>query len=146
MEGIEDLLDQLSGSDNKAAYSALKILQAESIQSDMVYQFFDQLASMITSNNSYIRTRGLLLIAANARWDSEDKIDGILDEYLTHIMDEKPITARQIIQILPEITTYKPALTERIREALMNADPSVYPETMEPLVRKDIAQALKGMG
>ncbi len=146
MDGIEELLDRLSGSDNKAAYAALKTLQAESAQTDMVYQFFDQLAGMITNSNSYIRTRGLLLIAANARWDSENKIDDIIDEYLVHIADEKPITARQCIQILPEIAVYKPLLKKCIREALLNADPSIYPETMEPLVRKDIARALKKIG
>lgn len=44
---------------------------------------------MIDSDNSYIRTRGLTLIACNAKWDKDNKIDEIIDEYLKHIEDVK---------------------------------------------------------
>lgn len=51
------------------------------------------------SDNSYIRTRGLTLIAYNAKWDEDNKIDKIIDEYLKRIEDVEPITARQCIRI-----------------------------------------------
>ena len=39
--------------------------------------------------HSYIRTRGLTLLAYNAKWDKDYKIDEVIDKYLKHITDAK---------------------------------------------------------
>lgn len=140
---IEELVGNLTLKDNKRAYSSLKILLEESRKSDKVYAYFDRYAEMMEDENSYIRTRGLRLTAANARWDTENKIDEVIDEYLKHIKDVKPITARQCIQALPEIAKYKPDLLEVIIQALERMDVSQYPDSMRPLVEKDIRAVLK---
>ena len=67
----------------------------------------------------------------------------MIDKYLKHIMDEKPITARQCIQALPEIAQYKEGLKADIVEALQHAKPECYRESMIPLVKKDIEEALQ---
>ncbi len=90
-----------------------------------------------------IRTRGLTLIAYNARWDRDNKIDEIIDGYLKHITDVKPITARQCIKLLPMIAKDKPELRNDICSALERADISFYDDSMQPLVYKDIQKALK---
>lgn len=41
----------------------------------------DKFAEMIENSNSYIRTRGIILISVNAKWDIENKIDEIIDDY-----------------------------------------------------------------
>ena len=102
----------------------------------------DKLADMIDSDNSYIRTRGLTLIAYNAKWDKDNKIDEIIDEYLKHIEDVKPITARQCIKLLPMIVKNKPELKCDIVSALQKADISIYADSMQPLVYKDIQNSL----
>ncbi len=102
----------------------------------------DKLADMIGSDNSYIRTRGLTLIAYNAKWDKDNKIDEIIDEYLKHIEDVKPITARQCTNLLPMIAKNKPELKEDIVTALKKADISFYAESMQSLVYKDIQNSL----
>lgn len=145
MVAMAELVAGLSGPDNNVAYGCLKQLLMESTGSDAVYSYFDTFVNMLDSDNSYIRTRGLLLIAANARWDDDCKIDEIIDEYLKHIMDDKPITARQCIKALPEIAKQKPDLASDIRRALQNATPGKYKSTMRPLVQKDIAEALGRM-
>ena len=92
------------------------------------------------------RTAGialLVLIAANARWDREGRLEGCLEEYLSHVADEKPITARQCIQNLPEIARAQPRLAARIAGRLKQADPSRYQDSMAPLIAKDIAAALR---
>ena len=98
---------------------------------------------MLDSTNSYIRARGILLIAANARWDVDYKVDEIIDEYLKHIMDDKPITARQCIKALPLIAKYKPDLKNDIENALLSANPSKYKDSMRPLILKDIQKSLE---
>ena len=86
-----ELVNGLFDKNDKVAYKCLKELLSASEKDNSVYRFFDTFASMIDNENSYIRTRGLLLISANAKWDSDNKIDEIIDKYLRHIMDDKPI-------------------------------------------------------
>ena len=127
---------------NNTAYKALQILQKECEKSDKVYCYMDKLADMIGSDNSYIRTRGITLIAYNSKWDKDNKIDEIIDEYLKHIEDVKLITARQCIKLLPMIAKNKPELKEDIVSALQKADISIYADSMQPLVYKDIQNSL----
>lgn len=143
MENTAELIERLYSKDNKAAYQALQMLEAESEKSNTVYRFFNRFSEMLENSNSYIRARGIILISVNAKWDTENKIDEIIDDYLKHILDEKPITARQCIKALPCIAQYKSDLVECIRGALMKADVSIYGDSMRPLVYKDILAALK---
>lgn len=135
----------LYSKDNKIAYQTLKELQEKSEESNSVYPYMDKFIDMMDSDNSYIRTRGLTLIAANAKWDIDYKIDEIIDKYLQHITDIKPITARQCIKVLPEIAKFKPDLRQDIIAALQKADISFYADSMQSLVYKDIRSALKNI-
>ena len=63
------------------------------------------------------------------------------DEYLSHITDEKPISARQCIKSLAQIGTSKHKYIPSILEALENADLSKYKDSMRPLIEKDIEEA-----
>lgn len=143
MSDVQELVYGLRDKNNKYAYQCLKQLEYESINSDTVYSYFDFFASMLNDANSYIRTRGILLIAANAKWDTDYKIDEIIDSYLKHIMDDKPITARQTIKALPAIAKYKPDLKNDICNALRSANLQIYRSNMQPLVYKDIQEALR---
>ncbi len=143
METINELTEGLLDKDNLHAYDCLKKLLALSETSDAVYARFDTFAEMMKSDNSYIRTRGMALIAANARWDADYRIDEIIDEYLKHLEDVKPITARQIIRSTPELARYKPDLRGDVVTALRRVNTLRYKGTMQPLIRKDIAEALE---
>ena len=139
---IEENFALLFDKNNNAAYKALQTLQKECEESDKIYCYMDKLADMMDSDNSYIRTRGLTLIACNAKWDRDNKIDEIIVEYLKHIEDVKPITARQCIKLLPMIAKNKPELKCDIVSALQKADTSIYADSMQPLVYKDIQNSL----
>nr|WP_044040169.1 hypothetical protein [Clostridium bornimense] len=142
VQDIQSLVNGLMSSDDKQAYQCLKQLEIESNDSDIVYKFFETFVKMLDNVNSYIRTRGIILIAANAKWDIDYKIDEIIDKYLKHIMDDKPITARQCIKSLPLMVKYKPDLKEDVISALYKANPQKYKESMQPLVVKDIQKSL----
>ena len=143
MDKHTDLINGLFDNNDKAAYKCLKELLAASEKDNGVYQFFDTFADMIDNDKSYVRTRGLLLISENAKWDIDFKIDEIIDKYLRHIMDDKPITARQCIKALPNIAKYKPDLVNDILSALNKANPQRYADSMQSLVYADIRAALK---
>lgn len=140
---IGETFELLFDKNNNVAYKAFQELQKESEETDCVYPFIDRLSDMLDSDNSYIRTRGLTLLAYNAKWDKEYKVDEIIDEYLKHITDVKPITARQCIKLLPIIAKHKPELKNDILSALNKANISIYDYSMQPLIYKDIQKALK---
>jgi hypothetical protein len=140
---VQELVYGLKDKNDKYAYQCLKQLESESINSDSVYAYFDIFATMLDDVNSYIRTRAILLIAANAKWDKDYKIDEIIDSYIKHIMDDKPITARKTIKALPTIAKYKPDLIDDICTALHKANPQIYKSSMQSLVYKDIQEALR---
>ena len=143
MDNHSELINGLFDANDKVAYRCLKELVSASEKDSSVYQFFDTFAEMLDNDNSYIRTRGLLLISANAKWDSDLKIDDIIDKYLRHIIDDKPITARQCIKALPNIAKFKPDLVKDILSALNKANPQRYSDSMQSLVYKDIRAAQK---
>ena len=134
MLNIAETFELLFDKNNNVAYKALQELQKESIETDCVYPYMDRLSEMLDSDNSYIRTRGLTLIAYNAKWDKDYKIDEIIDNYLKHITDVKPITARQCIKLLPIIAKDKPELKNDILSALHKANICIYDDSMQPLV------------
>ena len=139
METFELLFEQKSN----VAYKALQELQKESEETDKVYAYMDRLGDMLDHENSYVRTRGLTLIAYNAKWDMDYKIDEIIDKYLKHITDVKLITARQCIKLLPIMARDKPELKNDICMALHKANITFYDDSMRLLVYKDIQNALK---
>jgi len=64
---IAETFELLFDKNNKVAYKALQELQKESAETDCVYPYMDKLSDMLDSDNSYVRTRGLTLLAYNAR-------------------------------------------------------------------------------
>lgn len=139
---MESYVAALWAKDHQAAYDALHLLLEESGKTSGVYPYFDQFVAMLDDPSSYVRSRGLALIAANAKWDTEGKLDQCLPKYLSHITDKKPITARQCIQRLPEIVSSRPDLAPCIRQALLEASTEQYAESMRPLICRDISAAL----
>lgn len=133
---------RLTGKDAKDAYAFTQQIVTESMASDIWYPCFDRFSELLRHKNSLVRNRAIAILAANARWDREGKFDALLDEFLSHITDVKPITARQCVAALPEVAKAKPELVPRIRAALEQADLSRYPGSMQPLVLKDIMAAL----
>ena len=141
-ERAEELLELLTSQDNSQAHRALKVLERISDESNCLYPRMDRFIEMERSGNSYIRTRGLVLMACNAKWDVDGKIDRIIDRYLEHVTDERPICARQCIKLLPLIAEAKPAFASKIVSALRDANVARYADSMRPLVQKDIRDSL----
>ena len=78
------------------------------------------------------------MISANAKWDKDHKIDEIISEYVKCIMDVNPIIARQCIKDLPNVAKHKTELKNDITNPLYMVDISIYADSMQSLVYKDI--------
>lgn len=140
-----DIINMLTSKDDKSAFAFAEQIISESRKTDKWYDCFDVFASMLNHPKSLVRNRALTILAANARWDTENRFDSVLPEYLSHITDDKPITARQCIQALAEIGDAKPLYIPKIVTALQSAELSKYKDSMRPLIEKDIANTIESL-
>ena len=136
----ENIIVKMTSKDDRYACAIADRIISESRDTDAWYEYFDGFASLLDNPKSLVRNRALHILAANAQWDDEHHFDAILDDYLTHITDEKPITARQCIKALPQVGQAKPQYIPRILAALRDADLSKYKDSMRSLIEKDIAE------
>jgi hypothetical protein len=141
-DDLQQLVNWLSEKDDTIRYHSFLLLQYRSKEFEDVYPFWDEFCEKLTSTNSYQRSIGLMLIAANAKWDKADKLDYVIDQYLLHLNDEKPITVRQCIQSLSEIVPYKRQLLIKIADRLMAINISNIRATMQKLILTDILTIL----
>ena len=112
-------------------------------QSNALYSYFDIFVEMMNNqNNSYIRTRGLRLIAYNSKWDINNQVNSIIEKWLKHIEDEKPITARQCIKDTVIIAKNKPELIDIILEKLSKIN-RIYDDSMQSLIYKDRQKVIR---
>lgn len=142
---IELLAERLQGRDNADAYAALKELLALSETTDAVAVHFGTFTRLLHEKSAFARTRGFLLIIANARWDADGRTMAVFDDLARLLGDPKPTTARQCIQAVPNLAAAQPALAPRIVEALEHVDPGSYPDSTAPLVAADVAAALEAV-
>jgi hypothetical protein len=141
-EDVRQLVEWLTDKDDKLRYNSLLLLQHRSESYDDVYPYWDLFCTLIKSSNSYHRSIGVMLIAENAKWDADDKMDKTIGDYLNILYDEKPITVRQCIQSLSKIVPCKIHLHERIAHELMAVNIAGVKETMRKLVLLDILNIL----
>ena len=140
---MQELIAKLTTKDDKFACAIADKIIAESRENDTWYEYFDAFASLLNHPKSFVRNRALHILAANAQWDEENRFDAILPEFLSHVTDEKPITARQCIQTLAQVGLAKPRYIPQILDRFHSADLSRYKDSMRPLIEKDMAEAEK---
>ena len=140
---MQEIINKLTAKDDKFACAYADMIIAESRETDVWYEYFDTFASLLNHPKSLVRNRALHILTANAQWDEENRFDAILPEFLTHVTDEKPITARQCIQALAQVGLAKPQYIPQILSCFHNADLSKYKDSMRPLIEKDMEETEK---
>lgn len=136
----ENIVIKLTTKDDKYACALADKIIAESQRTDEWYEYFNDFASLLNHPKSYVRNRAICILAANAQWDEENRFDLIISDFLAHVTDEKPITARQCIKALAQVGSAKPQYLPEILSCLRNTDLSKYKDSMRPLIEKDIAE------
>lgn len=136
----ENIVAKLTAKDDKYACAFADKIISESQETDEWYEYFDDFASLLDHPKSLVRNRVLYILAANAQWDEENHFDSIISDFLIHVTDEKPITARQCVKSLAQVGLAKPQYIPKILSCLQSADLSKYKDSMRPLIEKDIAE------
>lgn len=141
-DDIPQLVEWLSLKDDSVRYTVFLLLQNRSSLANDVYPYWHIFKSKLQSDNSYQRSIGLMLIAENAKWDTENKMEDTIDEHLALLNDEKPITIRQCIQSLGKIALCTPSLNSKIADRLISFNFAAVKETMRKSILLDIINVL----
>ena len=136
------LVELLAEKNDAVRYSAFLLLQARSAFKDDVLPYWNAFFEKLASSNSYQRSIGLMLLAANARWDTAGRTEAAIEPYLDVLLDEKPITVRQCIQSLPQMLTAHPGLCPAVVARLTAFDLAGQRETMRKSLLLDILDVL----
>ena len=137
-----ELVERLNAKEDQIRYPAFLLLRARSAFCADVYPYWDTLAEKLENANSYQRSIGAMLLAANARWDTQGRMRACLGRFLALLNDEKPTTIRQCAQSLTEVASAQPALAGDIIAALIGVDLLQIKETMRKLVLSDFLETL----
>lgn len=135
-----NIVAKLTAKDDKYACAIADMIIEESMETDEWYEYFDDFATLLNHPKSLVRNRVLYILAANAQWDEENRFDSIISDYLAHITDEKPITARQCIKALAQVGEAKPQYIPKILSCLREADLTKYKDSMRSLIERDIRE------
>ena len=136
----ENIVAKLTAKDDRYACALADKIISESQETDEWYKYFDDFASLLDHPKSLVRNRALYILAAIAQWDEANRFDLILSDFIAHITDEKPITARQCVKALAQVGLAKPQYIQRILSSFKSADLSKYKDSMCPLIKKDMAE------
>lgn len=70
-----DIIAALTSKNNKFACAYAENIISESHETDTWYDCFYEFAALLNHSNSLVRNRALFILAANAQWDDENRLD-----------------------------------------------------------------------
>jgi hypothetical protein len=142
-QDIKSLVEYLNEKDDDIRYKSSLILQYITDEKDDLYKYWELFEAKLTDKNAYQRMLGLIFIARLTKWDIKDKMSKTLDNYLSLLNDEKPITVRICIQNLEYVLKYKENTYDRVIEKLYSMDILKVKETMRRVIVIDILNIFK---
>jgi hypothetical protein len=139
---IKFLIPLLNEKNDEIRYLAFLVLCERSNTHPDVYPYWEEFVLKLSSENSYQRTIGATLIAANIRWDEKKKFTRIFQSFMSLCNDEKFVTSRLTIQTIPVWAKYVPELLDRVAEELIHINVKSLKESQRKLILLDIMSAL----
>lgn len=92
-----------------------------------------------------MRNRAINILASVVKWDEENRFNNVISDFLKHITDEKPISARQCIKALTKIGLAKAQYIPRTIYNLEKSDISQYNDSMRALIKNDILKSKESL-
>ncbi|HEY4788957.1 MAG TPA: hypothetical protein VIH57_23065 [Bacteroidales bacterium] len=109
----------LVSQDDKIRYPSFKtVLEITEERVDWIYDKWDVLVNKLSSDNSFQRSIGMMLIANLCKSDSEGRICEIIDRLLALTEDEKFITSRLCLQNIWKTAVQHSDLTKKVSKFL----------------------------
>ena len=125
----EEIFNIFYGKETWDIWRKFQEIESSIDESEMLYEYFDDIKKMLLDEKSYIKMRGFRIICKLSLLQ-------VLD-------DEKPTIVRLCLSSLNNLLLYKIDLSEKVENKLKNMNLLKYKDSMQPLIKKDIDCILK---
>lgn len=144
IERIDKLFIDLESKDGKIRYEALQnLIDISENKVSWVYDKWFVLLDKLSSDNSYQRSIGIMLLANLAKSDNENRLGAILDKYFELFDDEKFITSRQCLQNIWKVAICdKSNYLRIIKELEKTYFENIHLKTHGNLIKEDVVFSL----
>lgn len=141
---IDKLFEDLESKDNKIRFEAFQeLIRLTENKVNWIYDKWFVLLDKLSSNNSYQRSIGLMLIANLAKSDIENRMRDVLGDFLKSFEDEKFITSRQCIQNSWKIAICNPSnCTQIVKELERAYFENIHLKSHGNLIKEDVVLSL----
>ncbi|MGO3609499.1 MAG: hypothetical protein ACTIOL_07120 [Enterococcus sp.] len=136
----QEIFDQLIAKDTKEALATFHFIEAVSKESPLYANNLSFFLPALTCKKACGRGRAFKFFMLNAKWDNEEIIEKHLLELLAILNDPNAPVVRQCLPYLPYLAAAKPALIPTIQAKLDSLILDDYKESMQELIKKDIAK------
>lgn len=120
------LIKQLNMKEKRYRDYALRELKARSKDSGGLYRYWDVFELKLINKEAGQRIAGLVLLAANAEWDTEKKLDLILEDIFNLLKDENVSVVLECIEAMRVISQCRPDLKEQFLKSTEQIDYTLY--------------------
>ncbi|MBP1918373.1 hypothetical protein [Youngiibacter multivorans] len=93
---------------------------------DLAYAYFDEIASLLVSDNSFLRWGAILTVSGLAAADAERKIDRYLDTWLALLDSGHVVDSANMAGNAWKVVKARPDLEPVVTEALLSVENSTY--------------------
>lgn len=119
------------------------VSKASELKPELFYVHWHDFAKLLHHKNSYHRDIGLTIIAHLAKVDTLHLFDAIFNDYLSHIRDEKFMTAQCCVKNIEKIIKARKDLVPPIVDVLLQIDDDpFYPPKQNALLKYDVLVVL----
>jgi hypothetical protein len=144
MQDIDKLFSDLASKDDKIRYNAFKtLLDITENKVPWAYDKWFILIEKLSSENSYQRSIGFMLLANLSKSDEDNKVADIINDLLKFTDDEKFITSRQCIQNLWKFAINHTSVEQKIVKHLINTYiENIHLKSHGNLIKQDVVFSL----
>jgi hypothetical protein len=107
-----------------------------------VYPYWDRVAGLLASDNSYHRAGAAILIPLLLPADKERRFDRVRRRYFALLDDESIVAARYMAQSAAAIAGHRPDLSPAIVRGLLGVETTHHPSSRKELLKSDVIEAL----
>lgn len=122
VEGL-DLKVSIKSGEETVRYNCYKaLMQVSNVRPSLLLPWWDRLADMLRSPNSYHRMASVQLLANLAAADTEGRFETIFDQYYDLLDDESVIVATYVASCSGRIVSTRPELESRVTKRLLGIE------------------------
>lgn len=142
-ETLSEVLKGISSDNAKVKYRCTKVLRNLSQTNPQVlYPKWSFFVEMLESENTFLKSDAIFIIANLTRVDSEKKFERIFRTYYGLLDDKSMVTAANLVKVSPVIAKAKPALQSGVTDKLLSIDETQHGFECKNVIKGHVILAL----